>query len=293
MSRWRSCGEPPLARPRSRQGDCRVGSLVASRRRLAAGVTGTTRRPVLANGSTAPSNSTEGTPSCAHHRARPRRLRRVGELERGRRARCSTPAIRRRRRQPAARRERGRRRRQRRGPHHRRPGGARRPLLRRHGDLATSTATPARHRPRRRRGLRARRGRERVAAVGDVPGEHAGRRGAADPARRRHDRPVDRPRPLPRPVLRRRAGRPRRRRMAVTQRPATLEALPGPPPACRGWRRSLVVRVGEEDRNIPAALEHYMAKRAGARRTIEIPSASHAVSVAHPRPRRTSPRGRG
>ena len=39
---------------------------------------------------------------------------------------------------------------------------------------------------------------------------------------------------------------------------------------------------GEEDRNIPAALEHYMAKRAGARRTIEIPGASHAVSVAHP-----------
>ena len=39
---------------------------------------------------------------------------------------------------------------------------------------------------------------------------------------------------------------------------------------------------GEEDRNIPAALEHYMAERAGAHRTIEIPGASHAISVAHP-----------
>ena len=39
---------------------------------------------------------------------------------------------------------------------------------------------------------------------------------------------------------------------------------------------------GEEDRNIPAALEHYMAERAGAHRTIEIPGASHAVTVAHP-----------
>jgi pimeloyl-ACP methyl ester carboxylesterase len=40
--------------------------------------------------------------------------------------------------------------------------------------------------------------------------------------------------------------------------------------------------IGEEDRNIPAALQHYMAKRAGARRTIEIPGASHAITVSHP-----------
>ena len=39
---------------------------------------------------------------------------------------------------------------------------------------------------------------------------------------------------------------------------------------------------GELDRNIPAELEHFMAKRAGARRAIEIPGASHAVTVAHP-----------
>ncbi len=72
------------------------------------------------------------------------------------------------------------------------------------------------------------------------------------------------------------------RRMAVTQRPATLEALqePSGDPL---WKRIPSWFVfGEEDRNIPAALEHYMAQRARAHRTIEIPGASHAVSVAHP-----------
>ena len=32
---------------------------------------------------------------------------------------------------------------------------------------------------------------------------------------------------------------------------------------------------------IPATLEHSMAERAGAHRTIETPGASHAISVAH------------
>ena len=36
------------------------------------------------------------------------------------------------------------------------------------------------------------------------------------------------------------------------------------------------------DRIIPAELEYFMAQRAGADRTIEIPGASHAVPVAHP-----------
>ena len=39
---------------------------------------------------------------------------------------------------------------------------------------------------------------------------------------------------------------------------------------------------GELDRNIPAELEHFMAKRAQAHRTVEIPGASHAVPVSHP-----------
>jgi pimeloyl-ACP methyl ester carboxylesterase len=72
-------------------------------------------------------------------------------------------------------------------------------------------------------------------------------------------------------------------RMAATQRPVTQEAL-----VEQSGSRSLWKEVpswfifGEEDRNIPKALEHYMAQRADARRTIEIPGASHAVPVAHP-----------
>ena len=73
------------------------------------------------------------------------------------------------------------------------------------------------------------------------------------------------------------------RRMAVTQRPATLEALQEPSGDQPLWKQIPSWFVfGEEDRNIPAALEHYLAKRAGAHRTIEIPGASHAISVAHP-----------
>ena len=39
---------------------------------------------------------------------------------------------------------------------------------------------------------------------------------------------------------------------------------------------------GEQDHIIPAALQHYMAERAGARRTTEIPAASHAITVSQP-----------
>ena len=40
--------------------------------------------------------------------------------------------------------------------------------------------------------------------------------------------------------------------------------------------------IGGQDRNIPAALQHFMAHRAEARRTVELPTASHAVPVSHP-----------
>ena len=71
--------------------------------------------------------------------------------------------------------------------------------------------------------------------------------------------------------------------MAATQRPATQEALTEPSGERPLWREvpSRFV-IGEEDRNIPAALQRYMAKRAGAHRTLEIPGASHAISVSHP-----------
>jgi pimeloyl-ACP methyl ester carboxylesterase len=71
--------------------------------------------------------------------------------------------------------------------------------------------------------------------------------------------------------------------MAATQRPVTQEALTEPSGERPLWREvpSRFV-IGEEDRNIPAALQHYVAERAGAHRTLEIPGASHAISVSHP-----------
>jgi pimeloyl-ACP methyl ester carboxylesterase len=72
-------------------------------------------------------------------------------------------------------------------------------------------------------------------------------------------------------------------RMAVTQRPVTQEALVEPSGDRPLWHELPSWFVfGEEDRNIPKALEHYMADRARARRKVEIPGASHAVPVAHP-----------
>ena len=72
-------------------------------------------------------------------------------------------------------------------------------------------------------------------------------------------------------------------RMAVTQRPVTLEALTEPFGGQPLWREqpsSFV--IGEQDHTIPAALQRFMAERAGARRVLEIPGASHAAAVSHP-----------
>src|SRR3954470_22259966 len=71
--------------------------------------------------------------------------------------------------------------------------------------------------------------------------------------------------------------------MAFTQRPVTQEALGAPSGERPLWReRPSWFVFGEEDRNIPVALQRYMATRAGAHRTVEIPGASHAIPVAHP-----------
>jgi len=71
--------------------------------------------------------------------------------------------------------------------------------------------------------------------------------------------------------------------LATTQRPATQEALVEPSGDHPLWKdvpsRFL---IGEEDRIIPPDLQRYMAHRAGARRTLEIPGASHAAGVSHP-----------
>jgi pimeloyl-ACP methyl ester carboxylesterase len=71
--------------------------------------------------------------------------------------------------------------------------------------------------------------------------------------------------------------------MAVTQRPPTLEALTEPSGPRPLWRElPSWFLIGEQDHTIPAALQRFMAERAGARRAVEIPGASHAITVSHP-----------
>jgi pimeloyl-ACP methyl ester carboxylesterase len=72
--------------------------------------------------------------------------------------------------------------------------------------------------------------------------------------------------------------------MAATQRPATQEALAEPSGKRPLWKSvPSWFLIGEEDHIIPAALQHYMAERARAHRTVEIPGASHVALVSHPR----------
>jgi pimeloyl-ACP methyl ester carboxylesterase len=76
---------------------------------------------------------------------------------------------------------------------------------------------------------------------------------------------------------------PQAARMAATQRPVTQEALQEPAGERPLWRDlPSWFMFGEEDRNIPAALERFMAERAGARKAICVPDASHAVPVSYP-----------
>lgn len=71
--------------------------------------------------------------------------------------------------------------------------------------------------------------------------------------------------------------------MAATQRPVTLEALTEPSGGRPLWREvPSWFLIGGQDVTIPAALQHFMAERAGARRAVEIPGASHAAAVSHP-----------
>jgi pimeloyl-ACP methyl ester carboxylesterase len=71
--------------------------------------------------------------------------------------------------------------------------------------------------------------------------------------------------------------------MATTQRPATQEALTEPSGDRPLWKElPSWFLIGEQDHVIPAELHRYMAERAGAHRTLEIPGASHAITVSHP-----------
>ena len=70
--------------------------------------------------------------------------------------------------------------------------------------------------------------------------------------------------------------------MAATQRPVTQSAL-AEPAASLSWRTiPSWFMWGSLDRNIPAALHAFMAKRAKAREAIEVPGASHVVMISHP-----------
>lgn len=70
--------------------------------------------------------------------------------------------------------------------------------------------------------------------------------------------------------------------MAATQRPLRDVALnegSGPP----AWRSVPAWFVfGEGDKNIPVAALRFMAERAAARKTVEVPNASHALSASYP-----------
>jgi pimeloyl-ACP methyl ester carboxylesterase len=71
--------------------------------------------------------------------------------------------------------------------------------------------------------------------------------------------------------------------MAATQRPATQEALVEPSGEHPLWKHvPSWFLIGEEDRIIPAAVQRFMADRAGARQTVELPGASHAATVSQP-----------
>jgi pimeloyl-ACP methyl ester carboxylesterase len=72
-------------------------------------------------------------------------------------------------------------------------------------------------------------------------------------------------------------------RMAVTQRPVTLEALTEPSGGRSLWREvPSWFLIGGQDRNIPPALQRFMAERTCARHAVEIPGASHAIAVSQP-----------
>jgi len=71
--------------------------------------------------------------------------------------------------------------------------------------------------------------------------------------------------------------------MAATQRPVTQEALTEPSGADPLWKRvPSWFLIGEEDHIIPAELQRFMAERAGARRVVELPTASHAAASSQP-----------
>jgi pimeloyl-ACP methyl ester carboxylesterase len=76
---------------------------------------------------------------------------------------------------------------------------------------------------------------------------------------------------------------PQATRMAATQRPATQEALSEPSGERPLWRElPSWFLIGEDDRIIPPELQRFMAERAGAKQTLAVAGASHALPVSEP-----------
>ncbi|HWH20876.1 MAG TPA: alpha/beta hydrolase [Solirubrobacterales bacterium] len=71
-------------------------------------------------------------------------------------------------------------------------------------------------------------------------------------------------------------------RMASTQRPVTQEALSAASGEPLWKEQPSWFLFGEEDRNIPAELQRFMADRAGALRVVGIEGGSHAIGVSNP-----------
>jgi pimeloyl-ACP methyl ester carboxylesterase len=69
--------------------------------------------------------------------------------------------------------------------------------------------------------------------------------------------------------------------MAITQRPVTQAALSERSGEPRWQSVPSWFLFGELDRNIPAGAHRIMARRAQARRTVEIAGASHVVGISH------------
>ena len=70
--------------------------------------------------------------------------------------------------------------------------------------------------------------------------------------------------------------------MAVTQRPVTEAALLEASGELPLWRSVPSWFIfGDSDRNIPVGAHRVMAERASAKRTVEIPGASHVVGISH------------
>jgi pimeloyl-ACP methyl ester carboxylesterase len=70
--------------------------------------------------------------------------------------------------------------------------------------------------------------------------------------------------------------------MAATERPVSTAAFTD---ACGApaWR-TIPSRFiyGDLDKNIPVALQAFMAERAGSRETVQVEGASHVVMISHP-----------